>query len=104
SLHPPSTRICPLSLHDALPISALLGVQPGRVLEREDEVADVDLVARTDQQRRADLAAVHVRAVGALQIEQHVALVLEHDARMTLDRKSTRLNSSHLGMSYAVFC
>src|ERR1035438_6530883 len=24
--------------------------------------------------------------------------------RMTLDRKSTRLNSSHLGISYAVFC
>src|SRR6202167_6647076 len=25
-------------------------------------------------------------------------------ARMTLDRKSTRLNSSHHGISYAVFC
>src|SRR5258705_11344401 len=25
-------------------------------------------------------------------------------ARYTLDRKSTRLNSSHLGISYAVFC
>src|SRR5882724_13118670 len=24
--------------------------------------------------------------------------------RMDLDRKSTRLNSSHLGISYAVFC
>src|SRR5262245_63401722 len=25
-------------------------------------------------------------------------------ARVSLDRKSTRLNSSHLGISYAVFC
>src|ERR1035438_5238932 len=25
-------------------------------------------------------------------------------AMLTLDRKSTRLNSSHLGISYAVFC
>src|SRR5947199_3411932 len=25
-------------------------------------------------------------------------------ARQSLDRKSTRLNSSHLGISYAVFC
>src|SRR5438045_8366302 len=25
-------------------------------------------------------------------------------ARLTTDRKSTRLNSSHLGISYAVFC
>src|SRR5947199_4251058 len=28
----------------------------------------------------------------------------EHVSRVTLDRKSTRLNSSHLGISYAVFC
>src|SRR5256885_13295560 len=27
-----------------------------------------------------------------------------HDKRMKLDRKSTRLNSSHLVISYAVFC
>src|ERR1035441_1987150 len=26
------------------------------------------------------------------------------EGRMILDRKSTRLNSSHLGISYAVFC
>src|SRR5437899_5551806 len=26
------------------------------------------------------------------------------EQRATLDRKSTRLNSSHLGISYAVFC
>src|SRR5262245_60790286 len=26
------------------------------------------------------------------------------DRRLPLDRKSTRLNSSHLGISYAVFC
>src|SRR5258705_8463434 len=26
------------------------------------------------------------------------------ELRITLDRKSTRLNSSHLGISYAVFC
>src|SRR5262245_50110836 len=33
---------------------------------------------------------------GGLGVEQHI------DAE--LDRKSTRLNSSHLGISYAVFC
>src|ERR1035438_13078 len=27
-----------------------------------------------------------------------------HERRLTVDRKSTRLNSSHLGISYAVFC
>src|SRR5436853_4295003 len=32
--------------------------------------------------------------------------LLKHDAQVgvALDRKSTRLNSSHLGISYAVFC
>src|SRR5438445_2373382 len=34
------------------------------------------------------------------------ALVLAHDAhpRIGIDRKSTRLNSSHANISYAVFC
>src|SRR5258705_3036970 len=38
---------------------------------------------------------------------RHPWLALVADARPTLsavDRKSTRLNSSHLGLSYAVFC
>src|SRR5262245_63813396 len=30
--------------------------------------------------------------------------VNRNDMRITGDRKSTRLNSSHLGISYAVFC
>src|SRR5262245_24566664 len=31
-------------------------------------------------------------------------LAADHDAKQIRDRKSTRLNSSHLGISYAVFC
>src|SRR3712207_8436855 len=43
--------------------------------------------------------------VGAHELAQHVAvlaavIVQHHD----LDRKSTRLNSSHANISYAVFC
>src|SRR5437899_8383612 len=34
-----------------------------------------------------------------------VVAVIDNDATVKhLDRKSTRLNSSHLGISYAVFC
>src|SRR5437867_7989079 len=50
---------------------------------------------------RADLdylADLHV-LVGRLQVERHVAL-----ERGIEDRKSTRLNSSHRTISYAVFC
>src|SRR3712207_8638872 len=31
-------------------------------------------------------------------------LVIEHDMPLIIDRKSTRLNSSHANISYAVFC
>src|SRR5258705_10291643 len=41
-----------------------------------------------------------VRGMGLMQAHTaHFA-----DERMLRDRKSTRLNSSHLGISYAVFC
>src|SRR5258705_9145700 len=33
-----------------------------------------------------------------------IARVISSDAARVSDRKSTRLNSSHLGISYAVFC
>src|SRR5690625_7290327 len=40
-----------------------------------------------------------------VQAAQHPGVVLEADrAEEALDRKSTRLNSSHVAISYAVFC
>src|SRR5205814_10077269 len=58
-------------------------------------------------QRRRDLALAHLAAaVGGERQRLHRHQV--HDAReralVAEDRKSTRLNSSHLGISYAVFC
>src|ERR1035441_10874348 len=35
---------------------------------------------------------------------KRVAQKLQPGVRLDIDRKSTRLNSSHLGISYAVFC
>src|SRR5207247_11417014 len=67
-----------LSLHDALPISRR--VEPGN-----------DHPIRHDglhSQSRYHLAAVHGEMVAGLRV----------------DRKSTRLNSSHEWISYAVFC
>src|ERR1035438_10832707 len=34
----------------------------------------------------------------------HTDMKMGNDAKCVIDRKSTRLNSSHLGISYAVFC
>src|SRR3712207_7063477 len=43
---------------------------------------------------------------GALAYHVHALLYIERDGvgATTLDRKSTRLNSSHANISYAVFC
>src|SRR5205814_5985384 len=41
---------------------------------------------------------------GAASPQQAIAIGLSKARRAGVDRKSTRLNSSHLGISYAVFC
>src|SRR3712207_7924749 len=49
-----------------------------------------------------DALAVEMRALVSLgRIEEMRPLV---DRALTIDRKSTRLNSSHANISYAVFC
>src|SRR2546422_5468795 len=70
-----TTEIYTLSLHDALPISILVASHP---------------------MKREELAGRRV-AVPGLRTTAYLALKL-------LDRKSTRLNSSHGYISYAVFC
>src|SRR5205814_9880725 len=93
-----------LSLHDALPIW-VLGGQPGQVVDGQQQ----------PRRRARRLAVLGVRRPLPL-----VELVLQapHEAVQALlavgggvdvledvrqvDRKSTRLNSSHLGISYAV--
>src|SRR3712207_9166118 len=77
-----TTEIYTLSLHDALPISAGRVVRGVVVaLERHVPVAGPRLVLDPVQQRRA-----------------------AHQLEALVDRKSTRLNSSHANISYAVFC
>src|SRR5262245_63364585 len=56
-----------------------------------------------DAQRQATKDAGRIAGLEVLRIinEPTAASIL---GRLALDRKSTRLNSSHLGISYAVFC
>src|SRR5437899_7519981 len=83
-----TTEIYTLSLHDALPI--LSGIKTTlpffREIVRDDEFLagrlDTGFISRFNQRREHG-----------------------HPNRIEReDRKSTRLNSSHLGISYAVFC
>src|SRR2546427_5887855 len=74
-----TTEIYTLSLHDALPIS---------VLRRKDHLHDHGEPAGTDVLGSGCRRARHLAAA----------------RRLRRDRKSTRLNSSHSQISYAVFC
>src|SRR3712207_9271249 len=80
-----TTEIYTLSLHDALPILTSVR-QPRRDLGRR--AAELLLDETTN------LAHEH----------QQVCFTPELVARASTDRKSTRLNSSHANISYAVFC
>src|SRR5699024_12801402 len=76
-----TTEIYTLSLHDALPIFFGVGVDGAGFAHGAGVFGVV-----VDHHRRADGAVV----VDPLHVHQ--------------DRKSTRLNSSHVSISYAVFC
>src|SRR3712207_9326470 len=69
-----TTEIYTLSLHDALPICARTDTFAAALAERE-----------------AELGRLREKAADA-------------SAQLAEDRKSTRLNSSHANISYAVFC
>src|SRR5690242_20912211 len=74
----PTTEIYTLSLHDALPICT-----------------------RGDERRENQTAGLSVRELDRAHEPAHArGRALER----TGDRKSTRLNSSHMSISYAVFC
>src|SRR3712207_7840321 len=55
--------------------------------------------------RSADSQATRVRAAGNWALNRLASYVVGRDIPdLTRDRKSTRLNSSHANISYAVFC
>src|SRR3712207_8896795 len=89
---PATTEIYTLSRHDALPICSLEG--PQCVLQGLTAF-DVEVVGRLVEDQ-------HVRARRDKHREGEPLLLAARDVAQ--DRKSTRLNSSHANISYAVFC
>src|SRR5204863_7922496 len=83
-----TSDIYTLSLHDALPIFSIdQNAELGQFVDRLVDFAD-------------PLLQVFVVGGGDAQELEPARLEVEHG----LDRKSTRLNSSHVEISYAVFC
>src|SRR5688500_2626157 len=74
---------------------------------RESETVRLDALDRLAQaaEYRDDNTPEHTQRVGALSARLARGLGLsDRTVRLLRDRKSTRLNSSHLVISYAVFC
>src|SRR5205814_4763588 len=94
---PPPTTPSTLSLHDALPISS-------PALSEGTYTAQA---TQSDTAGNTGSSAAHTFTVDVtaptVTLTSPAAGAHTNDSTPT-DRKSTRLNSSHLGISYAVFC
>src|SRR5690606_41913841 len=95
-LHAPAApEIYPLSLHDALPISAAgpARSKPGPAPHRRD-----------GRGRSSAMAETLNRATDNDPLPFGPCCLRVRSGARRVDRKSTRLNSSHVKISYAVFC
>src|SRR5437868_11264900 len=93
-----STRNSTLSLHDALPICGIYFHFPNKqaiFLALLDQMASL-LRSRAEN---AMAAEPDIRKRGDVALATMLHTFAGHQ-----DRKSTRLNSSHVSISYAVFC
>src|SRR5699024_12291279 len=84
SIPPAPTEIYSLSLHDALPISLSMP-------------ADRSIRSSTSKPQEKSLSSSSCAVIS-------ISTSSFSQLKGTLDRKSTRLNSSHVSISYAVFC
>src|SRR5690606_41716789 len=98
-----STDVYTLSLHDALPISATRPVRDAAVLRLQHGRLHAALArggpASAPHRRRARGVPSQLVPQGCRRL-----LAVAGVQRERSDRKSTRLNSSHVKISYAVFC
>src|SRR5690606_41228986 len=99
-----TTRTYPLSLHDALPIS-----RPSREGARQPQGKDLGKPPRGSGPSGYDQEPHRVRCVrGSRRYRRppphHRHVLGSSQPPERGDRKSTRLNSSHVKISYAVFC
>src|SRR3712207_8888608 len=90
---PATSEIYTLSQHDALPTYAVCGEppRPGGP-ERREPGPSLHLLAQRGRHARR------------LQRRELAPLLMRVSGQLRRDRKSTRLNSSHANISYAVFC
>src|SRR5690606_41651396 len=101
---PAATDLYALSLHDALPISPLHGLATGRCTH--GCCATPATIAPTTSKPTTTSRHPKIRGTSRRRprIGEIDPPVSPSSRSSTRDRKSTRLNSSHVKISYAVFC
>src|SRR5205807_8174005 len=97
---PPPAVLCTLSLHDALPISA---AEPPAA---EPSAGDAGRRGKPKRRRFNFNVLESLEKIVQSKTSEPAATTgwTPPVAGTPVDRKSTRLNSSHLVISYAVFC
>src|SRR5699024_11989865 len=102
STYPATTEIYTLSLHDALPIFPTTETSLEDILKfkdkRKDELLEFRYLMDTfylEIIKSGDSESAMIASVDRIQ---------KKISDIDRDRKSTRLNSSHVSISYAVFC
>src|SRR5207244_11032369 len=99
---PPAPALYPFSLHDALPIS----IVPGRKFSRRTSLCPTSVrrIAWPSGALRFKVTLFLLRLTDMKYVDSPPAKGGQLRVSSPLDRKSTRLNSSHQIISYAVFC
>src|SRR5690606_41649206 len=101
---PPDASLSPLSLHDALPISAALREMVGPGLLAVAAPVTVGWLLGVDALGGLLAGTTVSGALLALFMANAGGAWDNAKKYIEADRKSTRLNSSHVKISYAVFC
>src|SRR5690606_39526478 len=74
--------------------------------DKSEEMVEVNATEKSDVSNEKEFTQVmqkHLDAVSNRDLKS-LGETLDPNGQMQLDRKSTRLNSSHVKISYAVFC
>src|SRR5207249_10546872 len=100
---PSTTQIYPLSLHDALPISEILGQHELPVSRETVRRFCREVLREKPRRSRKPLTSSPGSPATNGPIRSKTKTCSQNTAKPQ-DRKSTRLNSSHVSISYAVFC
>src|SRR5690606_42135342 len=93
-----TTEIYTLSLHDALPISKAYKLLPMQL------VGNLDLLAKYAFGKSAAKRVELYKKYLSVNDSHYLTWAIKNMVCWNQDRKSTRLNSSHVKISYAVFC